>query len=214
MAAHPIDATHMVTVDLGFADTLGLLAQRELLFVIEGGEVWGLITFSDLQRIPVGMALLSMILATEPGLSALIRRLYGEEGWLGFLSKEQRGEVRKRYGALATPNLEVSLLDPLQLGDCLRLVGCISEYRSLLGFDEEPDFQSWAAHLKRTRRRSPTEAPFSTATPMPPERSGSCARSVASRRASGRSPKGPRRGVLRAVGWALTASEESVRQVY
>lgn len=149
--AHPIDATHMVTVDLGLADTLDLLAQREFLFVIEGGKVSGLITFSDLQRIPVSMVVLSLILATELGLNELIRLHYGDDGFLDHLSDKRRQEVLERYEQLRRRNVETGPIDVLQLEDRLRLVGKVERFRRELGYASRDRFESWAEELKGCR---------------------------------------------------------------
>ncbi len=149
--AHPIDATHMVTVDLGLADTLDLLAQREFLFVIEGGKVSGLITFSDLQRIPVGMVVLSMILATELGLNEVIHLRYGDDGFLDHLSGKRLQDVVERYEQLRRHNVETSLIDVLQLKDRLRLVGKVERLRRELGHPSRDRFESWAEELKGCR---------------------------------------------------------------
>ena len=150
-AALPIDATHMVTGDLGLADTLDLLSEREFVFVIEGDEVAGLITLSDLQRIPVGMAVLAIILATELGLNELIARHYGERGFLAHLSEDRRRQVRERHEELRKRNLETSPIDALMLDERLGLVGKVQRYRRDLGFASRDRYESWAEELKRLR---------------------------------------------------------------
>lgn len=149
--ARPIDATRVVTADLGLADTLGLLEDRDFLFVIEGGSVSGLITLSDLQRVPVGMMVLAIILATEAGLNHVIVGCYGERGFLGHLSNERRQETLERFERLKRRNLETALVDVLLLDDRLRLVGRVERLRRALGFDSRARFESWAEGLKRLR---------------------------------------------------------------
>lgn len=149
--AHPIDATHLVTSDLGLAEALDLLRDRSFLFVIEGGGVAGIITPSDLQRVPVSMVVLSLILAAEAGMDQLILAHYGEEGWLDHLSEERRGRLEERYADLVRRNLETTRLELLMLEDRLRLVGRVGRYREALGFRTRKAFESRAEHLKRVR---------------------------------------------------------------
>lgn len=59
---------------------LELLRARSFLFVMEGGEVSGIITPSDLQRVTVSMVVLSLVLAAEAGIDELIRHRYGTRG--------------------------------------------------------------------------------------------------------------------------------------
>jgi CBS domain-containing protein len=150
-AAMPIDATHVVTGDLGLADTLDLLGHREFVFVIEGNEVVGLITLSDLQRIPVGMAVLAIILATELGLNELIARRYGEWGFLAHLSEDRRRQVLERHEELRRRNLETSPIDALMLEERLTLVGKVQRFRRELGFPSRKRYESWTEELKRLR---------------------------------------------------------------
>lgn len=149
--AQPIDATRVVTADLGLGETLGLLEERDLLFVIEGGSVAGLITLSDLQRVPVGMMVLAIILATEAGLNQLILNHYGERGLLEHLSEVRQREALERHEQLKGLNLETNLVDALFLEDRLRLVGRAQRLRRALGFASRDRFEAWAEELKRLR---------------------------------------------------------------
>jgi hypothetical protein len=149
--AQPIDTTHIVTVDLGLADTLELLEKRGFLFVIEGGSVAGIITLADIQRIPVGMVVLSMILATELGLNELILRHYGDEQLAAHLPDDRRRLVLTRYAQLKTWNVDARHVDVLQLEDRLRLVGEVDRFRAELVYTTPDAFESWTEELKRLR---------------------------------------------------------------
>ncbi len=149
--AEPIDASRMVTADLGLAETLALLENRDFLFVIEGGSVSGLITLSDLQRVPVGMTVLAIILATEAGLNQLIRQHYGEEGFLEHLSDDRREATRKRYEELKGRNLETDVVDVLFLADRLGLIERVRRFRRALGFGSRERFKEWKDELERLR---------------------------------------------------------------
>ncbi|HXF73892.1 MAG TPA: CBS domain-containing protein [Actinomycetota bacterium] len=149
--AQPIDASLVVTADLGLADTLALLEKRDFLFVIEGDSVFGLITLSDLQRVPVGMTVLAIILATEAGLNQLIRQHYGKEGFLDHLPKGRRQKTLERYDELKGRNLETDLVDVLFLADRLHLVGTVQRFRQALGFGSRERFKAWKDELERLR---------------------------------------------------------------
>lgn len=128
--AHPIDTTHLITADLGLADALDLLRERSFLFVMEGGAVRGIITPSDLQKVPVSMVVLALVLAAEAAMDELILRRYGEEGWLRHLSEDRRTRLEERYRALAEVSLEITRMELLMLEDRLRLVGRVPELRA------------------------------------------------------------------------------------
>jgi hypothetical protein len=120
-------------------------------FVIEGNEVVGLITLSDLQRIPVGMAVLAIILATELSLNELIARRYGEWGFLAHLSEDRRRQVLERHEELRRRNLETSPIDALMLEERLTLAGKVQRFRRELGFPSRKRYESWTEELKRLR---------------------------------------------------------------
>jgi hypothetical protein len=141
----------MVTGDLGLADTLDLLGHREFVFVIEGNEVAGLITLSDLQRIPVGMAVLAIILATELGLNELIARHYGEWRFMAHLSEDRRRQVLERHEELRRRNLETGPIDALMLEERLTLVGKVQRFRRELGLPSRKRYESWTEELKKVR---------------------------------------------------------------
>lgn len=150
-AAHPIDTSRVVTADLGLAATLDLLAERGFLFVIDGGSVCGLITLSDLQRVPVSMMVLAIVLATEAGLNQLILAHYGSPGFFRHLSDGRREILLKRYEELRCQNLDTDPIDVLSLEDRLRLVGRVARFWKGLGFPSHNRYESWADQLKQLR---------------------------------------------------------------
>lgn len=149
--ARPIDATHLATADLALADALDLLQERSFLFVMEGGAVRGIITFADLQKVPVSMVLLSLILAAEAAMDLLILGAYGETSWLQHLSPGRRDSLEERYSALTAMSLEVTRIELLMLEDRLRLVGASESCRAALGFSSRAAFERWAERLKLLR---------------------------------------------------------------
>lgn len=149
--ARPIDAAHLVTSDLGLADVLDILRERTFLFVIEGGRVTGIITRADLQRMPVSMVVLSLILAAEAGMDELIRAWYPGDTWLGHLSKKRQKALEERFAEVARWNAEITLLELLMLEDRLRLVGRCQDHRTALGIPSYGAFNTVAERIKRVR---------------------------------------------------------------
>jgi predicted transcriptional regulator len=148
--AVPIRVTHLVTRDMGLASVLDLLVDRDFLFVLEQGSVAGIVTQSDVQRVPVNMMVLALILAAEAGLDVLIEAAYGREGWLDQLTDNRRSELEKRYSERLARNSETGKIDLLMLEDRLRLIARRKELRVSLGFSRS-EFDDWSEALKRTR---------------------------------------------------------------
>jgi len=152
VAAHPVDVVHLVTGNLGLAEALDLLLERGFLFTIEGGRISGIITPSDIQRVPVSMVVFSLILAAEAGLSELIVTSYGSEAaWMAHMSGPRLTQIEGRFNERQGRNAETSRLDLLMLEDRLTLVGKSASLWQALGFKSRRRFDAWAGLLQRTR---------------------------------------------------------------
>ena len=152
VAAHAVDVVHLVTGNLGLAEALDLLLERRFLFTIEGGRISGIITPSDIQRVPVSMVVFSLILATEAGLNELIVASYGSEAaWMARLSGPRLNEIEGRFNDRQGRNAETSRLDLLMLEDRLTLVSKSAPLWQALDFKSRRRFDAWAGLLKRTR---------------------------------------------------------------
>ncbi len=162
--AQAIDPKYLVTADLGLADTLDYLRRqkdpefssaaeppRPFLFVIEGGAVVGIITCADLQRIPVTMLVLSMILAIELGFNELIRRAYGDDGFLDQLTPDCHRRALRRYKRLKERNVDGRLVDVLDFADRAFLIGRVDHYRDQLNSTMPEPFERLTECLRGLR---------------------------------------------------------------
>ena len=65
-------------------------------FIVAGGRISGLVTLSDLQRLPVRMTLFALLTGFEMTLIEAIKRRYPEEKqWLSLLPQYRQGGVRR-----------------------------------------------------------------------------------------------------------------------
>jgi hypothetical protein len=147
--ARPIDATILVTANLGLADTVALLGMQPFCFVLDRKALVGIVTRADLQRQAVGMVTLSMILAAEAGINQIIERCLGED-WLDLLGNES-GKVEDVYQERVRRNAEISRVECLMLHHRLKLLkkcpGTVQE----LGFVSMRQFDTWAKRLRQLR---------------------------------------------------------------
>jgi hypothetical protein len=149
--AHPIDPRRLLTSDLGLVDALDALATPGFLFVLERDGVVGIITPSDLQRVPVAMLVLSIILAAEVGMNRIIAASHSENEWVNLLPMERRRDLDRQYQKRIQRRTQTSLLDLLTLRDRLRLVGLAPQGIPILGFESLADLESWSQRLADIR---------------------------------------------------------------
>jgi hypothetical protein len=63
--------------------------------VVSGSSITGLVTLSDLQRLPVRAALFALLTGFEIVMTELIRkRLGADDGWLTFLNRTRQAKLR------------------------------------------------------------------------------------------------------------------------
>jgi hypothetical protein len=120
--ARPIDATLLVSSDLGLADGVSRLKAHPYYFVLQRDNLQGIVTQADLQRPAVGMVLFSLILTSEAAANVIIDRCLGA-AWIERLPDEQQVRVSRIFDQRVRTNTEVTKLDCLMLHDRLQLIG-------------------------------------------------------------------------------------------
>lgn len=149
-AAGPITANLIVSNNLALVDTIRFLGRSPYLFVLFGRRgIDGIITRADLQRPPVALLVLSLLLTAEASLRDIVARTI--QDWdtsLGpdaLANAEQRLEERRRH------NTELELVDCLTFGDRLRLIRKSPELVESLGFSSTTAYREWEKRVKRLR---------------------------------------------------------------
>jgi hypothetical protein len=137
--ARVIDATLLVSSDLGLADGVSRLKARPYYFVLQRDNLQGIVTRADLQRPAVGMVLFSLILTSEAAANVIIDRCLGRT-WIEHLPVKQ---VRT--------NTQVTRLECLMLHDRLHLLGNCDRVVPELGFASSKQFKSWKERLVKLR---------------------------------------------------------------
>jgi hypothetical protein len=88
-------------------------------FLLEEGEFVGLVTLSDLQRLPVYALLFGLVIAVEMLLMEQIRKACGAtpDAWLEFLGDKQRGIIEKHWKAAQDSNVAIERLSCASFGN-------------------------------------------------------------------------------------------------
>ena len=148
--ARPIDATLLVSSDLGLADGISRLKAHPYYFVLQRDSLRGIVTRADLQRRAVGMVLFSLILTSEAAVNVIVDRCLGTT-WIEHLPADQRARVNEIFTQRLRTNTEVSMLECLMLHDRLRLLGKCDRVVSELGFASGKQFRNWKERLVNLR---------------------------------------------------------------
>lgn len=96
VADHVIGLTesHVIGGDAGILDFVGDADIKPCRLVFSGARISGLVSLSDLQRLPVRAALFAVITGLEMTMADAIRRRHSaDDAWLACLSENRRGKI-------------------------------------------------------------------------------------------------------------------------
>ncbi len=92
-----------------------LMEETSYRLVLQGGTITGIVTRSDLLKLPVRLYVFSLVTHLELLMSDIIRVRYpGNQDtpeWLEFIKLERQTQVKKKQQELASGNRELSLLE-------------------------------------------------------------------------------------------------------
>ena len=138
---------HLVTFEPKelLSETIPLVNVFEVLrnspraFVLILGQVGGIVTKGDLQKVPVRMWLFGLISLIEMQLLRIIRDYYPDGSWklLGLISSERLDGAEKRLAELRKRNEAIDLADCLLFCDKRNIVLKSDELWQLIGFDSK-----------------------------------------------------------------------------
>ena len=89
---------HLIGADASIIEFVTKADERQARLVVSGGEVAGLVTLSDLQRLPVRAAIFALVTSLEIAMAQRIETEWPDNptGWLELLSDPRRDEVLKK----------------------------------------------------------------------------------------------------------------------
>jgi len=101
-----------MSADAPLIDFLATADERRFRLLVDGGAVTGLVTLSDVQKLPVYPLLFGLLIAVELLLVDWLRQACGDEpdAWLAHLSPQQRGTVEKHWQDALRQDLAIDKL--------------------------------------------------------------------------------------------------------
>jgi len=99
----PLSGAMLVSGSLPLAAFVPMMVQRPYWLVVQDSGATGIVTRSDLLKLPVRLYAFALIIHLETVLSALIHLLYpdGHARWLAELSAKRQRELQNNYDGLA-----------------------------------------------------------------------------------------------------------------
>lgn len=85
----PLAERHLIGAGAGILEFVRVADKSPFRFVVDGNQVSGLVTLSDLQQLPVRAALFAQLTHFEMTMIEVIRVLVGADSWPALLSEER-----------------------------------------------------------------------------------------------------------------------------
>lgn len=120
----PLDAAYLIGDRAPVFTFIERVPHQRCCIVVGERGIVGMVTASDLQKLPVQVALFGLLAQFEALVTELLRRSLGDpeakyESVLGLLSKGQAKHVRRHKQRNDAKNLSIDWISPLSLGDKL-----------------------------------------------------------------------------------------------
>ena len=140
----------VISTHMPIADLIPQLRENHFRLVLRGHNIDGLVTQSDLVKLPVRMLLFGLISHFELLLRALIRRRHIETAWMEALDKNRQRALKKKLAKLRKRKLEPDPLELTLLSDALQILARARDIGEALTTDSSllTDFRNDIAHAK------------------------------------------------------------------
>ncbi len=137
-------------------DVFKVLRDSPRAFVLILGQVGGIVTKGDLQKVPVRMWLFGLISLIEMQLLRIIRDYHPDDSWklLGLISPERLNGAKKRFAELRRRNEAIELADCLMFCDKSNIVLKSDELWQWIGFDSKTSGEKILTSLETDLRNT------------------------------------------------------------
>jgi CBS domain-containing protein len=121
-AMQPLREGLIVSADMPIADLIPHLRDSHHRLVLRGGRIDGLVTQSDLLKLPVRMLLFGLVNHLELSLRALIRARIPMSDWRKFVGPSRRKEIDEDINTLKKARFEPDPLEFTNLSDVVKII--------------------------------------------------------------------------------------------
>jgi hypothetical protein len=119
-----LDGGMLVSAEESLPKFLPTLGQSPYRLVVSGIEIRGIVTLSDVAKLPVRLLAFTLVAHLEAVLTKVIRtECHMDEDWISLLDKGERDEVQKRLKSRRKNNIHLSTIEVTDLRHKIIVVG-------------------------------------------------------------------------------------------
>lgn len=150
--AHPLEPSVMVSADAPLGRALSWLAAKSFLFVLDGVEISGFVTPSDVNKQPGRTYLFLLIAELELAMSEIVRAHHPDQkDAIELLGRERIPAVHERYEEEQRLNVEADLVSCVQFADLLTITGKSPACRSAFSASSRSEWDRLTGSLDGLR---------------------------------------------------------------
>jgi len=133
-AMRQIKLDGVISADTSAHEMIKLFRRSKFFFVNRVSDLVGLVTYADIDKIPVRLWLYVLISRFEILLHQLIGEFYDGSSWMNVLAPSRRSKIAKLFDEKRRNDVDISLQDCLNLGDMISLLECDNKLRLYVGY--------------------------------------------------------------------------------
>jgi hypothetical protein len=135
----PLDDSVLVAADNPLSHFIHTVHEQSYRLVVDGTAITGIVTWSDLLKVPVTVLAFSLIAQLELAMNCRIKETYDDHNrWLELLDDEGRAKILGRLRKLERDNLVLPVLELADLGHKAKVLRPLLSARG----DFEKDLQN------------------------------------------------------------------------
>jgi hypothetical protein len=116
-AMRPLDDSLLVAFDEPIKGFIPKLQETPYRLVVRGAQIDGIVTWSDVHKLPVRLLVFALITHLEMLMAEAIVEHYGEDGWLEALKPKRRENVNEKIVTLRADELDPPLIELTEFAD-------------------------------------------------------------------------------------------------
>lgn len=152
-AMQEIELDLVVSTDTRAHEMIELFQKSKFFFVNRANDLVGLVTYADLDKIPVRVWFFILISRFESLLLQLIKSFYEKKSWLNKLTTKRRKKITDLLNEKRKHDIDISPEDCLNLGDMIELLGRDKELRSFVGYPSRKSCENECSGLADLRNK-------------------------------------------------------------
>jgi hypothetical protein len=147
-----LDDGLLVSSDEPLKGFIPLLVETPHRLVVRGARIEGIVTSSDVHKLPVRLLTFALVTHLEMTMAEVIVRRSGGDAWFESLSEGRRRKVMKKFEQLRTQNFDPPLIEVTDFCDKrdvlakMEVIGVPSKKKAIEDFERIEDLRNSVAH--------------------------------------------------------------------